>query len=45
MVRASDILQLPYSTFRTFVFKETEFIGVTAYQNEKVGGHFRDKPV
>ena len=36
LVRASDILQLPYSTFRTYVFKETEFIGVTAYQNEKI---------
>jgi len=36
LVRASDILQLPYSTFRTYVFKETAFIGVTAYQNEKV---------
>ncbi len=36
IVRANDILKLPYSTFRTFVFKETQFIGVTAYQNEKV---------
>ena len=36
LVRASDILQLPYSTFRTYVFKETQFIAVTAYQNEKV---------
>ena len=36
LVRASDILQLPYSTFRTYVFKECSFIGVTAYQNEKV---------
>ena len=36
LVRANDILQLPYSTFRTYVFKETAFIGVTAYQNEKV---------
>ncbi|KHJ49461.1 hypothetical protein D918_00588 [Trichuris suis] len=36
VVRANDILKLPYSTFRTFVFKETEFIAVTAYQNEKV---------
>ena len=36
LVRASDILQLPYSTFRTYVFKETAFIGVTAYQNEKI---------
>ncbi|KAF0293748.1 Optomotor-blind protein [Amphibalanus amphitrite] len=36
LVRANDILKLPYSTFRTYVFKETQFIGVTAYQNEKV---------
>ena len=36
LVRASDILQLPYSTFRTYVFSETMFIAVTAYQNEKV---------
>uniref|UniRef100_A0A2A4K3S4 T-box domain-containing protein n=1 Tax=Heliothis virescens TaxID=7102 RepID=A0A2A4K3S4_HELVI len=35
LVRANDILKLPYSTFRTYVFKETEFIAVTAYQNEK----------
>ncbi|XP_040566165.1 uncharacterized protein [Lepeophtheirus salmonis] len=36
LVRANDILKLPYSTFRTYVFKETSFIGVTAYQNEKI---------
>jgi len=36
LVRANDILKLPYSTFRTYVFKETEFVAVTAYQNEKV---------
>ena len=36
LVRANDVLKLPYSTFRTYVFKETEFIAVTAYQNEKV---------
>ena len=36
LVRASDILQLPYSTFRTYVFKESQFIAVTAYQNEKI---------
>jgi len=36
LVRASDILQLPYSTFRTYVFPETMFIAVTAYQNEKI---------
>ena len=36
LVRASDILQLPYSTFRTYVFYETKFIATTAYQNENV---------
>ena len=35
-MQASDIVRLPYSTFRTYVFKETEFVAVTAYQNEKV---------
>lgn len=36
IVRANDIMKLPYSTFRTYVFPETEFIAVTAYQNERV---------
>ncbi|XP_008303152.1 T-box transcription factor TBX2-B-like [Stegastes partitus] len=36
IVRANDILKLPYSTFRTYVFSETEFIAVTAYQNDKI---------
>lgn len=36
IVRANDILKLPYSTFRTYVFPETDFIAVTAYQNDKV---------
>ncbi|XP_061162216.1 T-box transcription factor TBX2-B-like [Saccostrea echinata] len=36
LVRANDILKLPYSTFQTFVFKETDFCAVTAYQNEKI---------
>ncbi|MEQ2188063.1 T-box transcription factor TBX2b, partial [Goodea atripinnis] len=35
IVRANDILKLPYSTFRTYVFPETEFVAVTAYQNDK----------
>uniref|UniRef100_A0A1I7TWL1 T-box domain-containing protein n=1 Tax=Caenorhabditis tropicalis TaxID=1561998 RepID=A0A1I7TWL1_9PELO len=35
VVRCGDRHQLPYSAFRTFVFRETEFIAVTAYQNEK----------
>lgn len=36
LVRANDVMKLPYCSFRTFVFKETEFIAVTAYQNEKI---------
>ena len=36
LVRNNDLLKLPYSTFRTYVFRETEFIAVTAYQNEKI---------
>lgn len=36
IVDLSDIPLLPFSTLRTFIFKETEFIAVTAYQNEKV---------
>ncbi|KAL3312766.1 T-box transcription factor tbx3 [Cichlidogyrus casuarinus] len=36
LVQASDIMQLPYSTFRTYSFKETRFLAVTAYQNEKI---------
>eukprot|EP00066_Takifugu_rubripes_P006444 XP_003971242.1 PREDICTED: T-box transcription factor TBX2b-like [Takifugu rubripes] len=36
IVKANDIMKLPYSTFRTYVFSETEFIAVTAYQNEKI---------
>ena len=36
LVRANDLMKLPYATFRTYVFKETEFIAVTAYQNESV---------
>lgn len=36
LVRANELMRLPYSNFRTFIFKETEFIAVTAYQNEKV---------
>ncbi|XP_029105320.1 T-box transcription factor TBX2b-like [Scleropages formosus] len=36
IVRANDILKLPYSTFRTYVFPETAFTAVTAYQNDKI---------
>ena len=36
LVKADDIMKLPYCAFRTYVFPETQFIAVTAYQNEKV---------
>ncbi|CAL1615288.1 unnamed protein product [Knipowitschia caucasica] len=36
LVKASDVLTLPYSTFRSYVFTETRFIAVTAYQNDKI---------
>ncbi|CAN9512797.1 unnamed protein product [Ophioblennius macclurei] len=36
IVKANDILKLPYSTFRTYIFPETEFIAVTAYQNDRI---------
>ncbi|XP_063752828.1 T-box transcription factor TBX3-like [Eleginops maclovinus] len=36
IVKATDIQKLPYSTFKTYVFCETEFIAVTAYQNDKI---------
>lgn len=36
IVKEGDILKLPWSPFKTFVFKETEFIAVTAYQNERI---------
>ena len=36
VVRCGDISKLPYCQFRTYVFKEMQFIAVTAYQNEKV---------
>ena len=37
LVKTGDITRLPWSNFKTYTFKETEFIAVTAYQNEKVG--------
>ncbi|XP_017296582.1 T-box transcription factor TBX3 [Kryptolebias marmoratus] len=36
IVKSNDLLKLPYSTFRTYVFTETQFIAVTAYQNDKI---------
>uniref|UniRef100_H2ZFN1 T-box domain-containing protein n=1 Tax=Ciona savignyi TaxID=51511 RepID=H2ZFN1_CIOSA len=36
VVRCGDLAKLPYCAFRTYVFKEMQFIAVTAYQNEKI---------
>lgn len=36
VVQADNLVRLSHSTFKTFVFPETQFIAVTAYQNEKV---------
>ncbi|KAJ9586474.1 hypothetical protein L9F63_019874, partial [Diploptera punctata] len=36
IVKTSDINNIPWSPTATFSFKETEFIAVTAYQNEEV---------
>lgn len=36
IVRTDSIMKLPYCTFQTYVFPETEFIAVTAYQNEMI---------
>lgn len=36
IVKADDVLKLPSSTFRTYIFSETQFMAVTAYQNEQV---------
>ncbi|XP_029192719.2 T-box transcription factor TBX3-like [Acropora millepora] len=36
VVRADETYKHPYNNFKTFSFPETVFIGVTAYQNEKI---------
>lgn len=36
LIRASDFFKMAYNCFRTYTFIETQFIAVTAYQNEKV---------
>jgi len=36
LIRASDFFKMAYNCFRTYTFVETQFIAVTAYQNEKV---------
>ena len=37
IVQADNLVRMSYNSFKTFVFPETQFIAVTAYQNEKVG--------
>ena len=36
IVKANDLSALRWNEFNTFVFRETTFIAVTAYQNERV---------
>lgn len=36
IVRADHLNKMNMSNFVTFIFDETEFIAVTAYQNERV---------
>lgn len=38
IARCKDLNAMKMASIRTFIFKETEFIAVTAYQNEKVRG-------
>lgn len=43
VVKANNLLKLPLSTFRTFIFTETEFMAVTAYQNDQVKARDRGR--
>ena len=36
VAKVGDVFKLPWANFKTYAFKENEFIAVTAYQNEKV---------
>ena len=36
VAKVGEIYKLPWTSFKTFVFKENDFIAVTAYQNDKV---------
>ena len=40
IVKANDLASLQWNQFNTFIFAETMFIAVTAYQNEKVNFYF-----
>lgn len=37
IVKANDVKSIHWSQVSTFMFEETVFIAVTAYQNEQVG--------
>ncbi|KAL9902564.1 T-box-containing protein TBX6L-like isoform 1-T2 [Glossina fuscipes fuscipes] len=36
IIKTSDLTQLPWSPQQSFIFPETEFIAVTAYQNDRI---------
>ncbi|XP_059216329.1 T-box transcription factor TBX2-A isoform X2 [Stomoxys calcitrans] len=36
IIKSSDLTQLPWSPQQNYVFPETEFIAVTAYQNDRI---------
>ncbi|XP_070572384.1 T-box transcription factor TBX20-like [Ptychodera flava] len=36
IVQANDVFSLRWNSFSTYAFQETQFIAVTAYQNEKI---------
>ncbi|EDX09800.1 T-box transcription factor TBX6 [Drosophila simulans] len=36
IIRSSEITQLPWAPQQAFVFPETEFVAVTAYQNDRI---------
>ncbi|XP_067643008.1 T-box transcription factor TBX6-like isoform X2 [Eurosta solidaginis] len=36
IVRSSDLTQLPWAPQNAFIFPETEFVAVTAYQNDRI---------
>ena len=39
VVQANDIFSMRWNSFNTYAFDETNFIAVTAYQNEQVDNH------
>lgn len=36
VVQCNDLMELQFANYNTFLFPETAFLGVTAYQNEKI---------